>query len=153
MKIQASISGYSGARATVYSLYRDGVLLVAKISDYREARFEDCAVVSNVLLPERDAAFGEEHLKDAIDGMHVMRSEGRLHIDNAANMADPASRVEFDSMDVNGRNYRVHPEITCAQIAVLASVWFASQSRVRNDMVEMAEKLADILSGGGTITI
>lgn len=153
MKIQACIGGYSGERATVYSLYRDDILLVAKVAAFREDRFEGSVIVSNTMLPARDAVFGEEHLKVAIDAMQMMKSAGTLHVDNMANAADPSYRVEFDSMDTAGRRYRLHPEITNAQVAVLATIWYVSRAKVRQDTVDMAAKLADLMRGGGIISV
>lgn len=154
MMIQSCISGYGGKPATVYSLFdgATGILVVAKETELRKDRFDKCVIVSNILLPAREAAFSEDNFKDAVDALYDMRGAGKLVVESAATRADPTARIESDAMDVNGRKFRIHPDITNGQIAVLAAVWYARGAPVRSRVVAMAGTLA-ALNAGGIVSI
>ena len=64
----------------------------------------------------------------------------------------PVNLVERDSIDANGPKYRVNPEITCGQIAALATCLHAARSDTVERTVKLAESFRDLL-GGGIMTI
>ena len=133
-RIQATISGFEGKPCSLFSLYdqRSKVLVVAKVADYRIEREGNSAIITNVSDIERDALFSEkENLFDSIlafnklmRGRSMDGSTERIVFNSRANQANPSGVISTDGIDVNGTKYRVSPEITCAQVACLATAYF-----------------------------
>ena len=98
-------------------------------------------------------------LMDAIEAFYSLKagiaSDGksaRLVFGNRAARANPEQSIERDSIDTNGPRYRVSPEITCGQIAALATCLHAARSDTVERTVKLAESFRDLL-GGGIMTI
>lgn len=139
MRIQTSVSGFGGRPVTLLSIYDEGAgtLTIAKAVDYREAKIApDMAVVSNVDLPERDAHFTDDQLRDSIRAYFAMSATDYLILDDSLARFRPDNRIEQDKVDESGRKYRVAPEIDNGQIAVLATVWFAESQKGISSMLE-----------------
>jgi hypothetical protein len=132
MKIQASISGYGMAPATVYSFYKveSDIVIVNKEVAYRTERFSDAILIGDVGLAERDSLFGDSDFTDAIEEFFVRANGKTLMIEDKAARCDPRQKLELDGMsDTGKRLYRVSPDITCGQVAVLATAWYVKKAQ------------------------
>lgn len=157
-KIQASISGFSNRPCTVYALYdRDNqILVINKEADYRAGRFQDCALVSNSNLEDRDALFELDFLNESISSFFEMVNEDKLTIQDGASRCVPSNKIERDGVNENGKHiYRVADEISNGQIAVLAIVWYVSQSNSIATTLDFQDRLSGMgdLLADGMITI
>lgn len=162
--IQATIVGYSGKPCTLFSAYDEDaeVLTIVLSNEHRRDRREGCIVITNDLNIARDSLFQEDEFSAAIaayfslkDGAAQDGQSSRLVFSDKAAMTNPSSSIEKDGMDANGPKYRLQ-DITNAQVAVLATCWYAaSKANTINTMLDFADKLLDldILSRGGIITI
>jgi len=162
--IQATIVGYNGKPCTLFSAYAKEaqVLTVVVSGEHRRDRREGCIVITNDLNIERDSLFLESEFSSAIsayfslkDGAAQDGKSARLIFSDKAAATNPNQAIEKDGMDTSGPKYRMQ-EITNAQVAVLATCWYAaSTASTINTVLDFADKLLDldILSRGGILTI
>jgi len=165
--IQVSISGYSGKPVTLLSIYKKEaqVLAISDERDFRLDKIEKCLVITNDAKLDRDCFFKEEFLKKAIVAYFGMKNGvsanndggGRLVISEKAMRCNPENAIEIDGMDANGPRYRVAESISNAQIAALATCWYAdSQAKSIDTMLSMMDDIIDIdktIRRGGVYTI
>ena len=160
IKIQASISGYGGSAATVFSAYDEtaGILAVSVEPAYRQDRVSDCMVIANSSAVSCDKLFTEKELPAAIDAYFAMRNgistdgqSTRLSFGERAVRTNPDSAIEFDAMNESGKKFRVNASITNAQMAVLASCFYAMRAGEIEDMVQMTETMLEILRGNSVL--
>ncbi|QFY42985.1 hypothetical protein F6R98_10465 [Candidatus Methylospira mobilis] len=158
--IQATFVGYSSRPCTLFSAYNThtGVLAISVEADYRKDRREGCVVITNDKTVDRDALFSDDHLHDAIAAFFLLQAgmasdnkSPRLVFSEKTQRVNPSNAIEKDGMDASGPRYRISESITCAQMAALATAWYAS---CRADSVEGAlemfdkvNALNDLLSG------
>lgn len=163
--IQVTIVGYFGKPCTLFSAYdADSRVLVVSIeADYRSERREGCMVITNDPNIERDGLFSESELQQSINSFFSMSGgvasdgkSGRLVFSDKAARANPAQSIEKDGMDKTGQRYRISESISSAQIAALATCWYAD-SRIANidKVIHMADRLIEIelLNRGVIFTI
>ncbi|MCK9394215.1 MAG: hypothetical protein M0Q44_01325 [Methylobacter sp.] len=148
--IQATIVGYSGKPCTLFSAYAEDaqVLTIVTSTAHRRDRRDGCMVITNDLNIERDGLFSEDDFSAAIaaffslkDGAALDGKSSRLIFSDKVAAANPSSSIEKDGMDTHGPKYRLQ-EITNAQVAVLATCWYAaSKATTVETMLDMADKL------------
>ncbi|MFA5920163.1 MAG: hypothetical protein WC856_02580 [Methylococcaceae bacterium] len=147
--IQTTIVGYSGKPCSLFSVYDNEakVLVISVEAGYRRERRQDCMVITNDPDIERDGLFSEAELKESISAFFAMQAgvaidgkSNRLVFSDKAARANPSQSIEKDGMDANGQRYRISESITCAQIAALATCWYAD---TRYGTVEKVLDMAD----------
>lgn len=150
--IQTTIVGYSGKPCSLFSVYDNDskVLVISVEADYRRERRQDCMIITNDTEIERDGLFSEEELKASISAFFNMQAgvaidgkSNRLVFSDKAARANPAQSIEKDGMDASGQRFRISESITCAQIAALATCWYAN---TRYGSVEKALDMADSIN-------
>lgn len=160
IQIQVNISGYSGRPSTVLAAFDEnsGVLVIARAVEQMKRR-DGCVLIESDRRADRDALFEPGHLREAINAYYSIKgrraADGRgeaLRITEGAMLADPASCIESDGVDMNGAVYRVSPGATNAMIGALAACRYADRYGAIADAVDMADQLNLLLSGRG-ITI
>lgn len=132
LAIQASITGFSGAPASLYSMFdkETGALVIAAHTALNTAKRNGCLVVSNDISLNRDTLFELEHLPLALKNYIRLKNSKAINgIDSAlvftdkSRNADPSSAVEIDGIDASGYKFRLTSDITNAQVATLATCW------------------------------
>ena len=99
-------------------------------------------------LSERDALFAEDDFREAIDTYYCMLNTGCLNISKGAMGSDPASQIEPDGYRDNGASiYRISPNISNSQIAVLATAWYTKKSKAINQSIDFSNQLFKIAMG------
>ncbi len=163
--IQATIVAYSGKPCTLFSVYDNDtkVLAITVEADYRRERRNDCMIITNDPEIERDGLYTEAELKDSISAFFAMQAgvaidgkSNRLVFSDKAARANPAQSIEKDGMDASGQRYRISESITCAQIAALATCWYANtRFGTIEKVLEMADSITALeqLHHGGIWTI
>jgi hypothetical protein len=163
--IQATIVGYSGKACTLFSVYEPDsqILTIAVESAFRRDRRDDCMVITNNPDIERDGLFTEDDLSDAIGAFFQMQggvaidgNSTRLQFLDKAQRANPGSKIEKDGIDASGQKYRIAEDIACAQVAALATCWYAnSRAGAVQNVLSMADSLNDLerILKGGILTI
>ncbi|GAB4059212.1 hypothetical protein [Uliginosibacterium sediminicola] len=159
--IQATISGFGGEPGTVFSGYDQDskILVVSKAVGYKKDRFRSCLVITNNKDLDNESLFGVEQFNDAIKAFYALRGgvasdsrSRRLSFDNDASRANPENAIEQDGLDANGPRYRISPDLTNIQAAVLATCLYAVNADSISDVVEMAEMFRQF-EAGAVITV
>jgi hypothetical protein len=165
--IQATFTGYGAAACTLFSAYDADarVLVIDTEAAYRAERRAGCIVLTNQPELTRDSLFTEEdHLEAAIAAFHSLKtglaSDGkssRLAFSHRAARATPENAIEQDGLSASGHTrYRISTSITNAQMAALATCWYAVRSDTISRTVDMAADMADFqrrLMLGQVVTI
>ena len=120
VKIQATISGYSGMPCSLLSAYyRDsGILVIVKIHAYSSEPIKDSSVITNVPRISRSAFFG-------------------------AGRANPSSILESNGIDVSGEKFKIAPEVTNEQVAVLATCCFVEHIEAADMGIGLIDDIND----------
>lgn len=156
IQIQATFSGYGGRPCSLFSAYdtRTRVLAVGVEADYRAERRDGCIVVTNEPDIARDSLFKDSDLMPAIAAFYALKAgvaadglSARLVFADRAVRANPEQSVEQDGIDVNGPRYRIAGDVTCAQIAALATCLHAMRSDTVERTVQLAESFRDLALG------
>lgn len=146
MKIQSTIAGFKGEPKTLIGNLdeRTGVLVVVKEVKHRENRIApDFALVSNLALPELDFTFEDKHIRDTIRAYYTRKAQGTLDVLNEIRSCEPDNNIEQDAVDEGGRRYRINPDITNGQVAILAAVAFVEHQTGFSTAVSVANELAE----------
>lgn len=156
--IQATVVGFTGRPCTLFSGYDpdSGVLAVSVEAEYRRERRDGCVIITNDPDMARDVLFTEDHLRDAISAFYALQggvaTDGkstRLGFADKAGRANPSSAIEKDGLDERGPKYRLAEGISCAQVATLATAWYAvHRAGAVQRTLQMAETLATLAQGG-----
>lgn len=161
--IQASFTGFQGKPVTLFSAYAEdsGILVVSTETEFRMARRDGCAVVTNDRnLQARDRLFTNDDMNDAIRTYFDLKggraSDGlsaRLAFKEAVQRHDPAGAIERDGITESGPKYRVLDVISCGQMAVLATCWYVETVGKNVDKVLDAADFLLRLQRGEVLTI
>jgi hypothetical protein len=139
--IQANIRGYQGEPVTLLSLFKpdSGMLRIQKLVNLQGRAKEGIVMVSNILTESYDLAFEESNLESSISWLFEMKNTNEFHC--AVPTADPTAAIELDVIDSKGRNYRLSPTIGNAQIAALATVFYARSVNPVNAALDMFDRI------------
>jgi hypothetical protein len=68
---------------------------------------------------------------------------------------NPEPKIEYDGLREGGKIYRLAPDMSNAQVAVLATCLYVEQYQNTQKTLEMADDIADLndLFSGGILTI
>ncbi len=155
-KIQSTFIGYGGKPCTLFSLLdsETNILVVSAEGEYRKERRDGCVVITNDKGIPRDRLFADDDIKDAINAFYSLKNgiavdgkSSRLAFSERAQRANPESSIEKDGIDQSGPRYRIAENITCAQMATLATCLHAMKSSSIESALDMADELTRLLSG------
>ncbi|WP_304856525.1 hypothetical protein [uncultured Parasutterella sp.] len=156
--IQASITGFSGAPASVLSVYseKNDVLVIngkAKQFSLKRVKPEAVLIVNNDRY-ERDWMFKRENFKKAIEsyfafslGVALDGRSQRLVYGDKASGCDPRSALDRDGIDESGPRYSVREDISNAQVAVLATCMYADCYGTTNKILDFASEVTAFQQG------
>lgn len=142
--IRVNIAGYGGSPVSMFCAYDPDtdILAVVRETDYEASERAGFLKISN---QDRDAAydalFTEELTKGAIGAFFELDALKLLSIASKVQRCDPRSKIERDGMDEGGMKYRIAPDISNAQVAVLAAAWYANTQRGVTAVREFAEEM------------
>ena len=143
--MRINVAGYFGRPVSVFAAYAPAtdILLVSRESEYEVAERPGFLHVTNQHRDEHhDAVFTEQDLKDAICAYFELDALRLLTLGPKVQRLSPDSKIERMGVDERGMNYRIAPDINCAQIAVMVACLFASRQRG----VNAAQDLADVFT-------
>lgn len=151
VKIQATISGYSGMPCSLLSAYyRDsGILVIVKIHAYSSEPIKDSSVITNVPRISRSAFFAESDMKKAIQAFKTLSGkiaeDGTRGIEFAAGAGrtNPSSILESNGIDVSGEKFKIAPEVTNEQVAVLATCCFVEHIEAADMGIGLIDDIND----------
>ncbi|ABO60642.1 hypothetical protein LA345_39150 (plasmid) [Burkholderia vietnamiensis] len=146
IRVQAIISGYQGAAVNLLGALdpKTGLFIVAKEQGIDE-RSDGALVVSNsTRMEDRDRLFDEDKLQRAIQLFFSLKGQGLLELLAAVTKHDPATRIESDGMSERGTRYRLAPEMSNGNIAVLAMIEAADMALAANTTIDTADDIAQM---------
>lgn len=131
--MRVNIVGYAGAPATLFCAFdsETDTLAVIKESPEYEAGPRDgfLKISSQDRDLSHDALFTEADTRSAINAFFELEALKLISISPGVQRCNPANKIERDGMDEGGMKYRISPDITNAQVAVLAAAHYAGAQR------------------------
>lgn len=109
------------------------------------ARRGECAMLTNdATAPDYDALFTDADIRAAITDYYSFQGRSLLMLEDAVRQFDPGSKIEPDGIDEHGRKFRVAPDISDGQVAVMVMCWFAMRQTGTNAQIAVFDELADM---------
>jgi hypothetical protein len=139
--MRVNVAGFGGQPQSLYASLdiKSGILVVAIARDREDDRKPGFLHVTNITSDSvRDLLVTEAHLAKAINDYFRMSSLGLLQVREKALLADPRSRIERDKIEPTGIKYRINPDATNAQVALLYACYAAD----RQTEVEAARRFS-----------
>jgi len=140
--MRINVAGYFGRPVSVFAAYAPStdILLVSREGEYEVAERPGFLHVTNQFRDEHhDAVFSEQDLKAAIGAYFELNALRLLTLGAKVQRLSPDSKIERMGVDERGANYRIAPDINCAQVAVMVACLFASRQRGVNAAQDMAD--------------
>ncbi|MDF0506513.1 hypothetical protein POK33_37810 [Burkholderia cenocepacia] len=160
IRVQAIISGYQGPAVNLVGAMdaETGLFIIAREQGFDE-RIPGALVVSNQSrMEDRDRLFDEDKLQRAIHLYFGMKGQGLIELLPVVTKHDPGARIEPDSMNERGTRYRLMPELSNGNVAVLAMVEAAdvalaadTTADTANDILSMYDELDEPVGDWATI--
>lgn len=147
--IEVSITGHEGNAVTlICALKTDTNVLViaAEEREVRETRREGFALVTNQTLEASDWLFTDDHIRDGIASYYARSTQGTLDIIDQLGRHNPSGSIVKVGFDERGPQYRIAPDITNGQLAVLAACGYADRQFTLNAAESVADDLAGLYS-------
>lgn len=143
VKFQVSIAGYNGPATTLHCVIikADNMLVIADEFPLEEARREGFGMVTNLDLHAVDYRFSDELLRDAIQAYNTRQSQQTVDVLEKLARYSPSNAITNDGYDERGPRYRINPEITNGQVAVLAACAFADVQAPVNKALAMMDDI------------
>jgi hypothetical protein len=132
IKMRVNVAGYKGAPASIFAAYdpASDILLVARESAYEGGeRAEFLKITNQARDAAQDALFTEDDTRSAIAAYFELDALKLITLGVTVQRCSPDSKIERDGMDEHGMKYRIHPDISNAQVAVLFAALFAGRQR------------------------
>jgi hypothetical protein len=154
VKIQASFAGYGGSPCTVLATLADdgGAIYVAKVIDFKQDRFQDSVIISNMGLDAAESQFLESDLGEAISAYLQSKNGGLVNFSTSAQQSDPGGAIEQDGITEAGRKMRISPDIKNQQVGVLAICLYATKASTNSKVMKMMGDLLRV-QGGDIVSI
>jgi hypothetical protein len=145
IRIQSVATGYKGKAANLLgALDTDtGLLVVAREMPPGQV-FEGATVVTNdPRSGDRDSLFTEEKLQDAIRLFFRAKANGTIEIMSALTKHDPDHFIEVQGIEERGSRYRLNPDFTNGNAAVLAMLESAHRAYLAQEVTDFSDELAE----------
>jgi hypothetical protein len=143
--IQAQITGYDGRAVNLLgALDTDTGYIMVHEELRANERNETAIFVTNDPRAERDSLFTEEKLQEAIRLFFRAKASDLLELDESLSKHDPSHKIENDGVDERGSKYRLAPEITNGNVAVLAIMSAANGSYNAQAATDFSGEMAEM---------
>lgn len=132
VKMRINVAGYLGNAVSMMCAFdaATDVLLVARAGEYEAG---DRAGFLRITTQDKDAfydaIFPEEEMREAITAYFGLDSLNLINLTDSVRQHEPKNRIERNGIDDHGPVYRINPEITNGQIAVLIASYYAKRQR------------------------
>jgi hypothetical protein len=131
--MRVNIVGYAGPPSTLFCAFDPNTDILAVVKEAPEyepgARDGFLKISSQSRDTHYDALFTEDNTRDAINAFFELDALKLINISAKAQRCNPTAKIERDGMDEGGMKYRISPDITNAQVGVLAASHFAGSQR------------------------
>lgn len=148
IRLQAEVTGYSGPAVNLLGALDpdSGLLIVAKELKVGE-RLDETMVTSNDPRSERrDRLFTEDDFQESIRLFFRAKSTAMIELLPNVTKHEPAHKIETNGMDENGTKYRLSPDITNGNVAILALAAAADRAYKAQSATDFANEMADLFA-------
>ena len=146
MRINVSGFGSNGKAATVFAAFdpSNDVLLIAREAEaYESSERPGFLHITNQARDEHhDAVFTDDDTHEAITAYLELDGLGLLTISPKVQRLTPSNKIERDGMDSSGMKYRIQPDISNGQVAVLAACLYANRQRSMGAITDFNAEMA-----------
>lgn len=143
--MRINIAGYADRPASVFAAYdpNSDVLAIARLAkEYEGGPRDGFLKITNQQRDDAyDAIYTEEETRDSILAFFDMENLGLLTLKGDALRINPANKIERDGMDESGLKFRFAPDISNAQVAVLAAALYGDRQRKIAQTASFAEQM------------
>lgn len=143
--LRINIAGFSGEPVSLYGAFdhEEDLLLVSDSKTYDPGEAPDLLKVSNQERDtHRDDLVTDDDLQAAIRAFFEMDGLKLLALSEKAARHNPSNKIERDGVDEGGVRYRISPDITCAQVAVMFACLAASRQRTVTGALGIMEEIS-----------
>ena len=131
--MRVNIVGFAGSPSTLFCAFdpnTDMLAIIKEHPEYEAGAREGFLKISSQSRDEHfDALYAEDNTRDAINAFFELDALKLISISAKAQRCNPLNKIERDGMDEGGMKYRIAPDITNAQVAVLAASFYAGSQR------------------------
>jgi hypothetical protein len=132
VKMRVNVAGFLGNAVSMMCAFdaATDVLLVARAAEYEAGdRPGFLRITTQDNDAHFDAVFPEDDMRDAITAYFGLDSQGLINLTDSVRQHEPKNRIERNGIDDHGPVYRINPDITNGQIAVLIASYYAKKQR------------------------
>lgn len=133
VKMRINCSGYQGEAVSVFGMFdmeTDVLLIGQRAKKYdTEPRDGFLRITTQDRDPTHDGVFLEEQTRDAIVAFFELEAMNLIQFGEGLSSLDPKNKIERDGMDTGGMKYRIAPDISNGQVAVLIAAHTAVGQR------------------------
>lgn len=143
--LRINVAGYAGKAVSVIAAFDTlaDFLLIGGEEDYSDSADPELLKLTNQARDKAyDGLFTEDDTHDAIKAYFELDALKLLEISSEAQRCNPGSKLERDGMDQHGMRYRVAPDITCGQVAVLIAALHAGRLRSMTTAADFMQEMA-----------
>lgn len=143
--LRVNIAGFSGEPASLYGAFdhEDDLLLISDTKEYDPGDAPDMLKISNQERDtHRDDLVSDDDLQAAIRAFFEMDGLKLLVIGEKAARHNPSNKIERDGVDEGGVRYRISPDITCSQVAVMFACLAAARQRTVTGALSIMEEIS-----------
>lgn len=143
--LRVNIAGFSGEPVSLYGAFdhEEDLLLVSDSKTYDPGEATELLKISNQERDtHRDDLVSDDDMQAAIRAFFEMDGLKLLALGEKAARHNPSNKIERDGVDEGGVRYRISPDITCAQVAVMFACLAASRQRTVNGALAFMEEIS-----------
>lgn len=132
VKMRVNVAGHVGDAVSLFCAFDPAtdVLVVARAVPYEATQREGfLRITTQAQDAHHDAVFSEDDMREAINAFFGLAALQLISLSETARQHDPAHKIERDGIDEHGTKYKIHPDTSNAQVAVLIASFYAKRQR------------------------
>lgn len=132
VKMRINCAGYGGQPVSVFGMYdpeTDVLAIIRKTAYETEPRDGFLRITTQDRDPTHDGVFSESDTRAAIVAFFDLEAMNLIQFSEGLASLDPKNKIEREGIDEGGVVYRIAPDITSGQVAVLIAAHAAKRQR------------------------
>lgn len=142
--LRINIAGFHGDPASLYGAFdpAEDLLLISDSKGYDGGPAPELLKISNQVNDAyRDDLVSDDDMQPAIQAFFEMDGLKLLALAEKARRHSPHNKIERDGVNEGGVRYRIAPDITCAQVAVMYACLAAKRQRSVSGALSIMEEI------------
>jgi len=148
IRLQAEVTGYNGPAVNLLGALDpdSGLLIVARELAVGERQDETMVTSNDPRSERRDRLFSEDDLQESIRLFFRAKSTAMIELLPTVTKHEPAHKIETNGMDEHGTKYRLSPDITNGNVAILALAALADRAYKSQAATSFSDELAELFA-------